>query len=180
MSTTILRASAIFGIASILAAIICGIFASRESVSLRKGRLKLAATLLFGFSFLVFGVTSLLWLRSLPTLNAEGVISSADVHPQGRGYVTNFNVRRADGATFHLDADGRSDYFRQGEHVVLTYRGYTGSVILVHFIKPSGAEEAVFQSTEGFQPYLGLLVGCFLCGAGYIVYRRDPEGARKR
>jgi hypothetical protein len=156
MYETLLKFDVLLAIAAIFAAITCGILSSRGSVSLRKGRLRFAATLLFGSALCLASIGELLRLRTLPILSAEGVIRSAAVHSQGKGHRTDFTVTSADGATYHLNADGRSDYFRPDEHVVLTYRGYIGSVVEVHFIAASGAEEGIFRSTQRLEPFAGI------------------------
>jgi hypothetical protein len=179
MSTNLLGPLAILVAALILAAIVCGVFASSASVSPRKGRLYFAGVLLFGSAFLLFGVTRFIWLYNLPILDAEGIIQSAIVHRDGKGYRTDLVFADVQGPIYLLYADGRSDYFRPGEQAVLTYRGYARSIVKVHFITQSGAEEGVFQSTAYLQPCLAILLGCMTCGAAYIRYRRDPEGARE-
>jgi hypothetical protein len=177
MHSNLGRGIILLAFAALLAAIVCGVLSSIESISPRKGRLRFAGVILFGSFFCLLGIGQFVYVKSLPVLNAEGTIESATVHPQGRSYRTDFIVTGPDGATYQLKADGRSNFFRAGEHVILTYRGYSGSVVKAHFINGAGAEEGIFQSAEGFALSGAIFVGCILFWAGYKKYRRDPQGA---
>lgn len=180
MHETLIKVSALLVAIELAAAIACGILSYRESLSLRKGHLRLAATILFGSIFCFLGIGQFFLLRSLPILNAEGIIKTAAVHSEGKDYRTDFTVLGPDGMTYHLNADGRNDLFRQGEHVFLTYYGYTGSVIKAHFISAAGSEEGVFNSLPGIRIVIQILLGAFFCWAGYKKFQRDPHDAEIR
>jgi hypothetical protein len=155
-----------------IASSIFAIFARRARL---KRYLRLVMILSFGSVFYFLGMGQLIEQRSLPVLHAEGIIDTVRISAEGKGQHTNFTIVHGDGATFHLNADGRSDYFRHGQHIVVIYYGYTGTVIEARFFNASGTQEGVFKSGPTFWPYLIVLFGCFIYFFAFKNKRPKPE-----
>ena len=168
----------LFGIAALLTAlaVILAIASSIFAIFVRaphtKSQIRLAMILSFGLTFYFLGMAMFFQQRSLPVLDAEGTIDTVRVSAVGKGHRTDFTIARADGATFHLNANGRNHYFRHGQHVIVTYHGYSGTVITAHFINASGVEEGAFQSGPGTLPYPIILAGLVILG--FALKKRSP------
>jgi hypothetical protein len=153
-----------------------GVSASRESISLKKGKRRLIGFLLCGVGIciaaLAFG--SLQW--TAPTYLVDGIIESAQVHSQNRGYRTSLIVQTSSGTELALSADGSSPYFHVGEHLKASYRVYSGSIHKAQFLSSTGSPEGVFNGTDDWPPYFMFLLGLFVMWAGVRKFKRDPEG----
>jgi len=78
-----------------------------------------------------------------------------------------------------LDAPGSSTFFLSGEHVVVAYRGETGSIIKATFLGSEGTVEGHFNGTDLWPAYIGLFLGVLFGYDGFQRHRRDPEGAEE-
>jgi hypothetical protein len=156
-----------------------GIYASRESISAKKGKSRLIAFLLCGVGICTAALAlgSLQW--ATPIYQVDGIIESAQVHSRNRGYRTSLRVQTSSGGELELNADGRSPYFRTGEHLKVSYRGYSGSIHKAQFLSSTGSEEGVFNGTDDWPPYFMLLLGLLVMWAGVRKFKRDPEGAER-
>ena len=128
-----------------------------------------------GSVFYFLGMGQLIERHSLPVLHAEGIIDTVRISAAGKGNSTEFTIVHGDGATFHLNADGRSNYFHHGQHVAVIYYGYTGTVIEARFFNASGAQEGVFKSGPTFWPYLLVLFGCLIFCLAFKNKRPQPK-----
>jgi hypothetical protein len=167
----------LLGVSTIVAAIVCGIATSLMSVGPRKGRLQLAASLLIGAVVCVASVSDFVIDRQRPVFEAAGYVRSAAVHRAGKSDRTEIQIQMASGAVAHVNARGRSPYFRPGEPIEATYKGYTGSIVRARFYSASGALEGQFDGASSFGNFLAFGLGVFLMWAGVVKFRRDPEGA---
>ncbi len=154
-----------------------GVYASRESISPKKGKGRLIAFLLCGAGICIgaLAIGSLQW--TTPIYQVDGVVESAQIHSQNKGYRTSLIVQTSSGVDLVLNADGRSPYFRTGEHLQVSYRGYSGSIHKALFLSPTGNEEGIFNGTDDWPPYFMFLMGLFVMWAGVRKFKRDPEGA---
>jgi hypothetical protein len=169
------------GVSIIVAAIVCGIAASLLRVGPRKGKLQFAASLLIGAVVCVAPMLSFVIDQRRPVFEAAGYIRSATVYRAGRySDRTAIQIQMASGAVAHVNAWGRSPYFRPGERIEATYKGYTGSIVRAKFYSASGALEGQFYGASSFGYFLACALGLFLMWAAVVKYRRDPEGAEVR
>jgi hypothetical protein len=147
----------------------------RLSSSIRKRRLEFLAYILIG-SGICIGASAVAFFQwRLPVYRIDGIVERAQVHAEGKGYRTELQVRLKTGERVNLNASGRSDYFRFGEHAIVRYKAETGSIVKAYFISSSGGQEAIFNGTDSFPPYVMFGLGVFVFFAGFKKYRRDPE-----
>jgi hypothetical protein len=146
-------------------------------ISVKKGWLRLLAYCLAGTGLTVAGLAMIAYQNSLPIYRDQGIVQQARTNSSGRGGRTKLQLLTPSSGELVLDASGRSRYFRPGEHVTVTYRGVTGSVINATFLKADGSVEGEFNGTDSWTAYFALIVGLLLVCAGFQRHRRDPEGA---
>jgi hypothetical protein len=159
------------------AAIVLGVRSSREIVSPRKGLLQLAATILFGSSLCMAGLSEMVYQTNSPRVPAEGVVDAVKVHSEGRGYGSDVRLRIASGF-LRLRAGGADKRFRPGQRVRLVYRARTGRIQNADFLAADGSVEGSYKSVDFLAPYGLLFFGGMLLVIGWKVYRRDPDGSK--
>jgi hypothetical protein len=159
--------------------IVYAIASSTRRSSGEKGKQKLRAYVCIGAGICIGALAVILLQTRVPVLQGIGVIETAQIRSEVRGHRTNFTVRVPSGAVLALKASGSSPYFHPGEQVNVRYQGYSGSVLKVHFLSPSGREEGVFNGTDSWPPYWFVLIGLLIIWAGAKKYKRDPEGAEQ-
>lgn len=157
------------------AAVVPAVMGYRLSSSIRKRRLEFLAYVLLG-SGICIGASAIAFFQwSLPVIQADGIIEGAQVHVEGRGHRTNLQIRLQTGELVDLNASGRSEYFRFGEHVIVKYKAVTGSIVKAQFLSSSGTQEAVFNGTDSWPPYIMFSFGMFAILVGFKKNRRASE-----
>lgn len=178
MQVGLIKTLLVLCVCLVIGAICFGIAAAMASISPTKGRYKWIATTLFGSAICVTSVAMFVQTQ-LPVSHFVGIISSVQVHPEGKDYRTEVQFQAHTGTTLMAHAHGRSSFFRPGERVVLDYQTQTGTIVKAHFIAADGREEGVFNSADSWMAGLGLLIGLFIIWVAFRVNKRDPEGAEE-
>jgi hypothetical protein len=149
-----LRPEVLFALTILVAAIAIGVLGRVAGASARIHLWYWSHTLL-GLSVCVFGVAALMWNSRTPMLQSFATIEKVGIQTTGRGSeLTNLLVRLPSGQTASLNASGRNDLFRPGQHIEAHYRQYTGAIDWVRFYDASGAQQAEFRTHTWIFPYL--------------------------
>ena len=148
------------------------------SVSARKGRLRLLGVCLLGVGAIVTALAMIGYQRSLPIHHGEGIIQRARTYWSGRQRRTRLYVLTSNGELV-LDASGLSPFFRQSEHIIVMYKGVTGSVTSATFLKADGSVEGRFHGSGLWSAYVLLVGGILIIYAEFKRNKRDPEGAEQ-
>ena len=139
-------------------AIVCGIAASREAISIRKGKLVFLASVFGGVGAGLLGGVPLLLQSQLPLISGEGIIESVSANSR----LHSISIRVSSGERLALKALDRSPWFRAQEHVRLQYQAYTGVIMRAQFLAPDGRVEGSFRSTSFIGSYALLAVGALI------------------
>jgi hypothetical protein len=160
--------------------LIAAVLDFRLAISTRKGRLRLVSRILLGAGLCIGGLSFVTYQHSLPVYHADGIIRHAQEYTSGKSRRTRLHVLTGTDSELVLDASGISPYFRQGEHLIVTYKGVTGTVMKATFLKADGSVMGVFNGTDSWPAYFTVVGGMLMLYWGIKVYRRDPEGAEQR
>lgn len=162
-------------VASAISAILC----SRLGLSIKKGKLRLLGYCLLSSGLTILGVSWIAYQESLPVYHTEGVIQDANVYRHSKDTHTRVHVLTASDGELVLDASGSSTLLHPGEHLVVTYRGETGSIIRATFLTNEGSIEGHFNGTDLWPAYFWLFLGVLFGYDGFQRHRRDPEGSEE-
>jgi hypothetical protein len=167
----------VVGLSLWLVALGCGIAAARLEISKNKGLLRMLASVLFAAGLCAASLSFLLASYKGRRFSVDGYVEEAHVVGSGRSRSTEIWLRIDSGDVFVLRASGTSLYFRPGEHVILTYQEYSGSILKARFLSPAGKQEGTYNSADFLGPCVCLLIGIALIWGSIRLHRRDPKGA---
>jgi hypothetical protein len=165
------------GIAGI-AAVSFGICSYFCEIGPAKGRFRFVAYCFFGSVFTVLGIAQIYRNFVLPVYRADGVITFAKLRSSNRSYRTDVLLRTESSDVISLNASGRSNSFRVGEHAAVKYQGSSGAIIRVDFTSAGGKPDGVFTSGLFYVPLLPIGVSFFVFFAARRQYKNDPLGER--
>lgn len=136
----------------------------------------MAAYLLYGSAICTAGLAQLVYETHLAVSETEGNIEAVQVRG-GKRPRSNVFIHTISGGYVAVHASGTSRCFRRGQRLRVRYQERTGAILSAVFLSENGTKEAVFNSSDTWNPYFVLLIGLFVVGAGVMKYRRDPEGS---
>ena len=167
------RVLLLIALACVAIAIAYGIAAGAATNQARRTKHILLIHIFFGLAACLTTPAILLTEYQLPTLHAQGTITSISIHSQGKDYRSEVVLQLASGGDVHLFASGRSNYFRPGQRADLRYQSQTGDILYAQFLTVDGHPEGVFRSLDPVMPYFPLLAGIFTLYMGWRRYKRD-------
>lgn len=157
-----------------------GVTAYRLEISRRKGRFRALAQGLFGLGLCAMVVAVLVASYKGRHYSVDGYIKQARVSGSGRHQRTDVWLRAGSSpGILVLHAEGANPLFRPGEHVILTYQEYSGSILKARFFTASGKQEGGYNNADLLAPSLCMLAAFFIIWNAVRIYRRDPEGAEE-
>jgi hypothetical protein len=159
-----------------LVALGCGIAAARLEISKNKGLFRKWASVLFATGLCVLSLSFIVTSYKGRHFSVDGYVEEAHVLGGGRSKRTDVWVRVGSGDLV-LRASGANIYFRPGEHVILTYQEYSGSILKARFFSSAGKQDGAYNNADFLGPCVCLLIGIVLIWGSIRLNRRDPEGA---
>jgi hypothetical protein len=178
MPLTLDKGLLVVGLSLWLVAVGCGIHAAQLGVSRNKGLFRMRASVLFAAGLCLLSLSIIVSTYKGKHFSIDGYVEEAHVVGSGRSRLTDVRVRAGSG-DFVLRASDTSIYFRPGQHVILTYQEYSGSILKARFFSASGKQEGGYNNADFLAPSLCLLVVLFIIWNAVHIYGRDPEDAQE-
>lgn len=168
-----------FAVATILflGALAAAWVANAEPASPRKGRAKFLGYACVGLAFVAIAIPLLLQQRiQHPVPFAGTIVSARQTGAKASG--ATLHVQLKNGCPLVLHANQRSPYFHPGQALQGRYSAGDGMLLSAKFLAKDGKEQGVFKGPLLYLlPYGTLLFGAFFIAGGWLLYRRDPQGA---
>lgn len=167
-----------FALATILflGALAAGWIATTEPVSPRKGRAKFWGYACVGLAFIAIGIPILFHQVHERTVPFAGTIVAAHT-TAGKDNSSTLHIQLKNGCPLTLHANGGSPYFHPGQTLQGQYASADGTLLAAKFLDAHGRQQGVFnRRVIRALPYGIFLLGAFIVFAGWLLYRRDPQG----
>jgi hypothetical protein len=157
--------------------VICGYISSTASDGPGEWRARFIATLSFASWFIVAPSAWELWESHLPTFEFSGAIAAVRVERQSsRHYSAWLTIQTTLGGDVSVHTSDANAAWVPGQRLRIRYFGDTGELIHADLLDASGNQTGEVNSTAVFSCTASVLLGLFLCWAGWRRYKRDANG----